>query len=67
MSETAEDVSPSLLAYLLSITPEQAAEAVRSLPKEERIKLVSGVCGAVQALTENVVQTAEALWDARKA
>jgi len=59
------DESPSMMEYLLTLTPEEAAAAVEAMPKAEKLKLVSGVCGAVRAMSSAMVRQADEMWEKR--
>lgn len=53
------DHTPSMMEYLLSLTPEQAREAVNSLPPSEKLRLVRDICGVVDQMTTSIVSNAD--------
>jgi hypothetical protein len=51
------DSRPSLMQYLLSLTPKQAEEAVKALPRREQEMLVGPICQAVDRMALAVLQS----------
>lgn len=52
-----------MMEYLLSLTPAQAAEAVKALPPSEKLRLVNVVCGAVEIMADSIVANADEIWE----
>jgi hypothetical protein len=57
------DHAPSMMEYLLSLSPEQAADAVNSLSAEQKSALVNTICGSVNTMAASIVEHADAVWD----
>lgn len=49
--------------YLLTLTPEQAAEAVKAMSPEAKRLLAAELCGAVNTIAVSVVQNADEIWE----
>lgn len=54
-----------MLEYLLTHTPEEAAEIVRALPRDQKVALVHAICGTVNTMAEGIVANAEEIWENR--
>lgn len=54
-----------MLAYLLTLTPEQVKETVLVLPSEQRSLLISEFCRNVGEAVEVVLDNKEQIWEDR--
>jgi len=51
--------------YLMTLTPEQAAEAVKAMsPEAKRLVLVE-LCGSIDRMAKDIVQNADEIWENR--
>jgi hypothetical protein len=51
--------------YLLTLTPEQAAEAVKAMSPEAKRLLAAELCGSVDRMAKSIVQNADEIWENR--
>lgn len=51
--------------YLMTLTPEQAADAVKAMSPEAKQALVGEICGAVGTMARDIVQNADEIWENR--
>jgi hypothetical protein len=51
--------------YLLTLTPEQAAEAVTAMSLEAKRLLAAELCGTVDRMAKSVLKNADEIWENR--
>lgn len=51
--------------YLMTLTPEQAVEAVKAMSPEAKRLLAAELCGNIDRLAKDIVQNADEIWENR--
>lgn len=53
------------LEYLLTLTPEQAAEAVKLMSPEAKSELIVALCTATHSMLQSIVHHKDQIWESR--
>lgn len=63
MNQMKYDLNPSMMEYLMSLTPHQMKEAVHALPRHEQLALVYDFCASVDGMSQTVIAKADEIWE----
>ena len=65
MNQMKSDHTPSMMEYLMSLTPDQMKEAVNALPRCEQLALVYDFCCNVDGMAQTVIASTDKTWENR--